>query len=70
MDGRQDGHPDVDGVTPLGVQNQNFRLFNLRSFLQRTKTSEVRVRSNPTEPEPEVTSKVRPLPSMCLQDVL
>lgn len=33
VDRRQDGHTDVDGVTPLGVQNQNLGLLGLRSFL-------------------------------------
>lgn len=48
VDGRQDGQTNVDGITSLGVQNQNLRLLDLWSFLHKIKRSETRGQTNKT----------------------
>lgn len=40
VDRRQDGHTDVDGITPLRVQNKNLRLLCLSSFLHTSSSKE------------------------------
>lgn len=34
VDGRQHSHPDVNGITPFWIQNDNLCFFQLRSFLR------------------------------------